>query len=437
MANDSRFGRLARLGGLTTKVTSGWIGQRVRSAFADEEGRRKLEERFHLESAAQMVETLGRLKGAAMKVGQSISLAAQHLDLPEDARALLNKLQSQGEPVPFERIRATVERELEGTLEAKFKSFDPHPLGTASLAQAHVAFLHDGSEVVVKVLHDGVDDALDTDLMALRGLLATGRALGRDKDELEGVFAEVRERLSEELDYLHEARNLHEFHRAFGADPDLRIPRHHPAYCTERVIVLDRLPGKPMTVFLQTATPEARQRAGLALARLFLDGAFRHRLLHADPHPGNFLFEEDGRVGLLDFGCVKRFDRFWIGHYARAVKAALIGDRAMLFQAVRDLGAWRGESEKGGDIIWDFCHSIIDPLQHGPHTLGTDDTAVEKVQAVVKRMWAVPEVVGPPDIVFLHRTLGGLYTMASQLKVTEDWPKMVMPYVDHAISEMR
>ncbi|MEL6179215.1 MAG: AarF/UbiB family protein, partial [Myxococcota bacterium] len=185
--------------------------------------------------------------------------------------------------------------------------------------------------------------------------------------------------------------------------------------------------------FIKTASPEAKQRAGITLAELFFEMAFVHRTLHADPHPGNYLFHDDGTVSMLDFGCVKRFNEFWIGTYARAVLAAFEGDRATLLQACRDLGAWTGDDPEAGDAITNFCETVVAPWQVGLYTLGSDDM-LQRVQPHVRRMWSFREIRGPRDIIFLHRTLGGLYTLARRLDVRYDWGAMLRHYLHHAIA---
>ncbi len=436
---ENRLARLARLGGLTTRLSTSWVGQRVREALTDDAGRRSLRETFQKQSAEQLVATLGQLRGAAMKFGQALSMAAEHLDLPEEVKAELSKLQAEGEPVPFETIRRTIEAELGRPVSELFGTIDPTPLGTASLAQAHAATLPDGREVVVKVLHDGVEEGVQADLLAVRTLMASARVVGgRTREEMDAIYDEVRERLLEELDYLQEAANIHAFRQAFGDDdPRVRIPRQHNRLCTERVIVLDRLPGKPLRTFLQTASPAQRQAAGINLAGLFFTMAFKHRLLHCDPHPGNYLFEEDGRIGLLDFGCVKRFRPSWIGRYAQAAVGAVDNDREAVLTACYDLGAWDGQDTEAADAIWDFCDTIVGPWRGRLYRVGShDDDIMDRVQPVAERIWRAKGVTGPRDIIFLHRTLGGIYTMGRQLGVEARWDEMVRREVQPALEAL-
>jgi predicted unusual protein kinase regulating ubiquinone biosynthesis (AarF/ABC1/UbiB family) len=421
---SSRLGRLARLGGLTTRVGSSYVGQRLKEAFTEADAR--VRQRLHQENAERIVETLGQLKGVAMKAGQSMAMLAAQLDLPAELRQRLESLHARGERVPFDAICATIEHELEGPLERFFRSVDAEPVGTASLAQAHGAVLLDGSEVVIKVQHEGVERDVEADLLALRAMVFAGRAAGRDRGELDEVYDEVRARLLEELDYLQEAANLHTFGELWAGDARVRVPRLVPSLCTSRVLVMQRMRGQTLDELLATGSAELRQQAGLNLAALVLDSVFVHHLLHADPHPGNYLFGAGGEVELLDFGCVKRFDPYWIGHYGRVVRAALDGDRAGVLASVRELGAWVGEDAAAGEAIWQFCDALVGPLRAGAYTIGgPEDRVLVRLQPALRELWRHPEVRGQRDVVFLHRTLGGVYAMCRRLEVRADWGALV------------
>jgi predicted unusual protein kinase regulating ubiquinone biosynthesis (AarF/ABC1/UbiB family) len=429
----SRWGRLAQLGQLTTRVGSSYVGQRLKEAFSEVDA--QVRERLHRENADRVVETLGQLKGVAMKAGQSIAMLAGQLDLPAEIRQRLDQLNARAERVPFDLIRAAIEEELEAPLGVHFAFVDPEPLGTASLGQAHAATLFDGTEVVVKVRHEGVERDVDADLLALRGLMLTGRAAGRDRAELDAIYDEVRARLLEELDYLQEAANLHTFRGLWEGDPRVLVPRLFPDLCTGRLLVMERLRGASLDEFLATATPEARRQAGLNLADLVLESTFVHRTLHADPHPGNYLFGPDGQVQVLDFGCVKRFDPYWIGHYARAVLAALDGDRAGVLSAARDLGGWVGHGEEAAEAIWQFCDALVGPLRLGEHTIGgPEDRALVRIQPALRELWRHPDIRGQRDVVYLHRTLGGVYAMCRRLEVRDDWSARLRPVLRTAIA---
>lgn len=426
--------RWARLGQLTTKLAGSVVSESIADAVRSPVERIRAQKRAQQRRAEELVSSLRRLKGAAMKLGQQAAVFARHLDLPDEVRERLGDLHDNAEPVDFEVIRATVEREL-GPLSERFATFDEAPVGTASLAQAHAATLLDGTEVVVKVLHPGIDESVRADLLAVRALLLGGRAMGRPAEEMRDMFDELEERLTEELDYEQEARNIAAFREAFGDDPRFRIPRVHEAYCTRRVLTMDRLHGLTVDAFVAASTPETRNRAGLNLADLFFESTFVHRTLHADPHPGNFLFEPDGRVGVLDFGCVKRFEPTWIGQYAALVSSALQGDREATLTATRAIGAWTGDDPEAGALIIAFCDAVVTPLREGPHTIGgSDDELLERLVPITKQIWQFTELRGPRHLLFLHRTLAGMYTLARTLETTADWPPLLQPHLDHAVA---
>ena len=412
-------------------MTAGLASREVSARFG-----RKSKRELRLQQAREMADKMSRLKGAAMKVGQQVAVMAAQLDLPDDIQGALSKLHAEAEPIPFETIEATLRSEFDAPIESLFAHIDRRPLGTASLAQAHAATLVDGRDVVIKVQHEGVRQSVDADLMAVRAILMTGRALGRDKAELDELFDEMRTRLHEELDLLQEAVNLQQFHEIYADDPRFAVPMHHPAMCTERVITLDRVAGRTLAEFARDASEETRHRAGIGMAELFLEMAFRHRLLHADPHPGNYLFADDGTVGLIDYGCVKRFNPFFIGNYAKLVLAALDRDDQAVLDATIGLEAWNGTGDEAGQVILDFCEAVVGPLRDNRiHVIGgSDDNVVERVGPIVERMLRHPQIRGPRDILFLHRTLGGMYALVRQLRVGARWEQVLRPHLEQAIA---
>lgn len=428
----SKLSRLAQLGALSTRVSTSYLGQRVAGIFQGDDARRASLERTHNDNAERIVANLGALKGAAMKVGQALAQVADGYGLPEEARAVLGKLHDRAEPVPYATIQRRVESELHGGIDTLFASFDPEPLGTASLGQAHAARLPDGTDVVVKVLHEGIDGSVHSDLVALRAVLQAGRVLRRPAEEVDAIFTEIGERLAEELDYRREAANLNEFRSFFEGDPEITIPRVHAGWSTARVLTMERLTGRPLAVFAATATPAAKQRAGLALGRSFLQMQYRLRVIHADPHPGNYLFTPDGRVGIFDFGCVRRMELEWIASYGECGLAARYDDRERLLNAalrIRSLTRRGVGAEE--DLLWELCRTIGIPFRGGPYTMGTpEDDVHERITALVPRLVVSKELRSPHEMVFLHRGLGGLYQILKQLKARADWGAM---FEEHAI----
>jgi predicted unusual protein kinase regulating ubiquinone biosynthesis (AarF/ABC1/UbiB family) len=431
----SKLGRMARLGGLSSRVSGSYLGQRIAGVFQDEDTRQAALRRLHLQNAERVVDTMSVLKGAAMKVGQYASVAAEALDLPEDVGRVFRKLTHQAEPIPFATIRAEIEASLDAGLDTLFDRFDPEPLGTASLGQAHAAWLPDGTPVVVKVLHRGIDQAVDADLSALRTMLLAGGMVGRRKEDLDPVFDEIRARLRDELDYYQEAANLEFFAKAFAVDPDVRVPRSVPSHSSERVLTMDRLVGMPVEAFADQAGPEARHRAGAALARTFHHSFYRLHALQADPHQGNYLVTREGQVGLIDFGCVRRFDPHWVHRYARFARGLFAGAREETLDHLVALEVIDADApESSRDRMWRLCDVIAGPFRL-PHFVagGPDDRLVELLRPMGAEVALDLHLHLPRELVFLDRSLMGTYLMLRTLRFGTDYGGFVLPYVEEAI----
>lgn len=430
----SRLGRIARLGGLTSRVSGSYLGQRLKGAFQDSETAQAALRTLHLENAERVVETMGSLKGAAMKVGQSLALAVDGMDLPPEVSGILGKLNDKAEPVPFPIIKAAVERELEAPLHQLFASFDPRPLGTASLAQAHAATLPGGRRVVVKVLHHGIEDSVDSDLAALKSILVAGRMLRRPKEEMDAIFEEIRERLHEELDYYREAANLEHFGRYLKVD-GVEVPRAVPERSTGRVLTMDRVEGRNLDAFLADSSPEAQQAAGVRLVEAFHAMYYELRALHADPHGGNYLFRDDGTIGILDFGCVKTFSPWWVGDYARMARGLVDGDRALCLRGARAIEVLRSGDPEAEDALMALGQAICAPLQVDRFVAGAeDDRTLDNVKKALGPVLKRSDLQGPRDLVFLHRSLGGIYGMLRKLRCDHTYRATFLKYTSHAIA---
>ncbi len=431
----SKFSRLAQLGSLSTRVGGSYLTQRISGIFQDEEGRKKSLDKAHVENAERIVTNLGSLKGAAMKVGQAVAQVADGLNMPPEARAMLGRLHDKAEPVPFIDIRRRVEKELGGDLGSLFKTFDEEPVGTASLGQAHGAVLPDGTQVVVKVLHDGIEDSVGSDMSALKTMLLAGRVLQRDRAEVDEIWAEITARLQEELDYRQEAANLQFFRRLLtqgrpeDRDPDVTIPFVHEGWSTGKVLTMERIAGRPLSVFAATASTAAKQRAGVTLGRTFLKMEYLWRAVHADPHPGNYLFTPEGKVGILDFGCVRRYDVKWMASYAKVGLAAVQGDRETCVSECIPLGCLTERHPEADELLWKLCSSIGEAFRPGGFTMGgPDDHVQDEVTRMMPAIIAQHRLKAPRELVYLHRALGGTHQLMKALKAHTDWRSLFLAY---------
>jgi predicted unusual protein kinase regulating ubiquinone biosynthesis (AarF/ABC1/UbiB family) len=234
---------------------------------------------------------------------------------PPEVRAVLARLQNEAPPMPFERVAAVLEDELGGTPDELFAEFSREPMAAASLGQVHRARLHDGRDVVVKVQYPGIDQALRSDIDNL-GMVVKTMAFAHRALDGRRYFHELAEELAHELDYSREGRLAREFALASAGLPDIVVPEIVDERTSTRVLTMQHIPGQTLRTFLASKPVNAERLRVSGLLIRAIHGSFLvDGTVHADPHPGNFLVMPDGRLGVLDFGSVKRFSReFFEGH---------------------------------------------------------------------------------------------------------------------------
>ena len=272
------------------------------------EKRQEAANRQQIKAAHQLVRVLGGMRGAAMKVGQTLSAVDLGLvpdELRPEMQEILAELQHSAKPVSFDSIRKVAEADLGTRINSAFGDFDPEPIAAASIGQVHRATLKDGREVAVKIQYPGIAEAIQSDMKNMRLGLKLLNVIAPGIDTA-AIADELRERIAEELDYELEAQNHRAMARAYRGHPFITVPDAITDLSRERVIVSEYVEGKRFAEAKQAATQPERNRIGEILTRFYVNGPLRHRLLNGDPHPGNSLFLGDGRVAFLDFGFFKR-----------------------------------------------------------------------------------------------------------------------------------
>src|ERR1700759_3478736 len=301
-----RIARTARVGGLVTGQGVRWAGMRTANRVRSPERAAAAQNERTAALVNELVEQLGRMRGAAMKVGQVLSMV--ELDgLPEDQRdvlqAKLAELRDDVPPVPFSKLERLMRDEFGGPLGRVFSDFDERAFAAASIGQVHRATTLDGADVVVKVQYPGVAEAVETDLRNAMLLLPLVKRLAPGLDA-KALAAEMRERISEELDYELEAQNQRRIGRLIRGHPFVLVSRVHTDLSTRRVLVSEYVGGEGFEA-VRRADEAQRDRYGEIVFRLHFGLLYRHRIALGDPHPRNYLLTPDGRVCFLDFGLVR------------------------------------------------------------------------------------------------------------------------------------
>lgn len=290
---------------------------------------------------AALADELDAMKGMAMKVGQILSY--MDVPLPDEAQAALARLQRGAQPLAFHAIVEVIEESLGAPVESLFDAVDPEPVAAASIGQVHRGVLA-GEPVAIKVRYPGVIETFESDLARMDTL--AGLASLATVVDGKAIVAELGARLKEECDYRIEARWQAAFRRAFAHAEGITVPEVISERSTEAVLTSRWIDGLDLEAFAG-APQEARSRAGLRLAHVAWHSLFVLQTANVDPHPGNVLFAPDGAITLLDYGCVRRFDDWFVAAWRELFALMLDGvdgqsaEFARAVQATRMVGGER------------------------------------------------------------------------------------------------
>jgi predicted unusual protein kinase regulating ubiquinone biosynthesis (AarF/ABC1/UbiB family) len=291
-----------RLGRLGLTLTGSYLGYQAQNLFLGEEQRAERQHRFQQKASRRVRQELQSLKGAAMKIGQIFSL--QTHALPEDAIQELATLQMHAPAMHASLTRAQFKSSLGKYPEEIFREFDPEPFAAASLGQVHRALTKSGEPVAVKIQYPAIRASIENDFKLVRSATFPGRLTGHTPS---AVFDEIERGFLEETDYVHEGKNLDFFGSGLNKFTYLTIPRVYWDFTTDRVLTMSFVEGLTMAAFLKTKPSQPiRDAVGSHLVELYYFQLHKLKTVHADHHPGNYLFQADGNIGLVDFGCAKR-----------------------------------------------------------------------------------------------------------------------------------
>jgi aarF domain-containing kinase len=304
------FSRIWTLGSLQARVTAGYLAYWLRSRFSDAGEKQRLKSEANLEAALKLFGAMGYLRGAVMKVGQMLANLPEVV--PEEFAEVLSALHFEAPPMHYALVREVFLDEFGREPEEMFASFDRQAFAAASLGQVHRARLKSGEEVAVKIQYPGIARTIRTDLRNLR-LLLQPMCLTKDWQDTLDKLADIEGMLLMETDYEQEARFTREARLLFTAADQVAVPRVYDDYSTGRVLTTEYLRGCHLDDFLARGpSQEERDHFTHLLTVATFRVYYRLHWFFADPHPGNFIFMEDGRLGLIDFGCTRAMtDEDW------------------------------------------------------------------------------------------------------------------------------
>jgi predicted unusual protein kinase regulating ubiquinone biosynthesis (AarF/ABC1/UbiB family) len=426
---DGRLSRLARLGSLATGVAGGMLAEGARQLAAGK--RPKVSELVLTPANARRVaEQLAQLRGAAMKVGQLMSMDAGNL-LPPELAEILARLREDARTMPMSQVVQVLETHWGKGWEEGFERFSFTPCAAASIGQVHRARTRAGEELAIKLQYPGVRRSIDSDVDNVATLLRVSGLLPRSLD-LAPLLAEAKRQLHNEADYRCEADNLQRFGALLADAVEFVLPQPVAALTRSDILAMSWVDGVAVESLADAAQP-LRDRIASRLIGLLFRELFEFRLIQTDPNFANYRFDTASeRLVLLDFGATRAYSATVVEAYRRLMAGAIRGDRAAIGTAAQEIGYFQDKLHAHQrDAVLDLFATACEPLCHtGAYDFGASDLAVRLRDAGLKLslerdFWHTP----PADALFLHRKLGGLYLLAARLRARVDVAALAKPWL--------
>jgi predicted unusual protein kinase regulating ubiquinone biosynthesis (AarF/ABC1/UbiB family) len=443
----SRLGRLAKLGALAPRALP-MAAEAVRRAMQgkrspedEAEASRRLAQNAK-KTAEAMLQTLGEMKGLPLKLGQMASyidgLAPPGYE--EKFQRVLTRLQQKAPPLSPEAAVKVVREDLGGHPREIFAEWEDEPFAAASIGQVHRAVTRGGERVAVKVQYPGIDKAIENDLKSLSMLEAMIAPIGRRYQSKE-VLSEIRSVFLAEVDYGKEAEAADMFRRVHEEDREIVIPRIVHSLSTKRVLTMELIGGSDYAAFCEDAPQREHDEAGETLARFMFRALWRHGLLYADPHPGNYRFLGGGRVAFLDFGCHRLIAAPLVEGMKRYVRALQRGDIDEFHRACMEVLGYDPKDPETWALYTEYTKLVLQPLVCEGRFKYTKEFARQSVAFLVrggKKIVFKPDatlvnlpapIQMPSDFTFVNRLQWGFGSVLAGLGAEADWRRIVEPWL--------
>jgi len=413
----SRTSRLLKLGSLATRVAGNVVAEGSKR-WVKGESPKMSELLLTQKNLTEVADKLARMRGAAMKMGQLLSMDAGTL-LPAELAALLARLQAQGMVMPKTQLLDTLERSWGDQWMDQFSYFSFDPVAAASIGQVHKARLDNGEELAIKVQFPGVAQSIDSDIDNVVSLLRMSGLIPRSLD-LDDLIAEARHQLHLEADYLAEAQHINQYAQAlssFRLNEHLQMPSCYERLTSKEILTMSFVEAQALDAWL-VQHPEDAARVLAIMLELFFTEMLHFNLMQTDPNPANYQVQPETRqLVLLDFGAVRAFDRSFVARYKQAIDMAIAQSRDGLQRALEELGFFaKGTEVANREVVLDIFMLAAEPLRaEGEYDFGASDLArrIQQRGMSVSRdpnAWHTP----PADVLFLHRKMGGMYLLAAK-----------------------
>jgi len=428
----TRLGRLARLGFTAGEIAIGGVTEGVRRL-----SRVSVDDAHNIfltaANAQKLAKRLAGMRGAAMKMGQMLSMESADI-LPREFADALAVLRDSANTMPLTQIRRVMGREFGKGWEDKFIDFDFMPIAAASIGQVHRVQTIDGRDLALKIQYPGVAKSINSDVDNMAMLLRLLKLLPGEFD-IAPIIDEAKRQLHQEADYLQEAEYLRNYRELVRDEKRFVVPRVHDDLTTRRVLAMDYVEGEPLESLGENGVPqELRDSVASLLEHLVFRELLEFRTMQSDPNFANYLYQpEEDRIVLLDFGSTVTFEKEFTDNYARIARALIEEDDGAARHYAESIGYLvPGNSDEHAEQILDMIRLICEPLRYDEaYDFGTSDLFARGRDAGMEMMLGDMSeyTVPPPETMFLHRKLVGSYMLCHRIGARINVQKLILPFL--------
>lgn len=424
-----RISRFSKFASLATRVAGNVIAEGTKQIAKGNKPKAK-DLLLTPQNIARLTDQLAHLRGAAMKLGQMLSMDAGDVLEPELAD-ILSRLRSDADPMPAKQLNAVMESSLGTNWKAEFLSFNFKPIASASIGQVHQAYSDAGDNLAVKVQYPGIRKSIDSDVDNVGTLLKVVGLIPESVD-YKGLIEEAKKQLHNEADYAREAQFAIRYHDALKEHPHFVVPKIHTESCSDSVLAMEFIDGSPIEQ-IEHYDQSTRDFVMHSLLELLFRELFEFKMVQTDPNFANYLYIENTRqIGLLDFGATREYSERFSTGYRQAFASVVNNDEQGLNDALEQIGFFSqtilpDQRQAILDLVKMACEPMLvdEPYDFKASGLAQELREAGTILSMEQEYWHTP----PADALFLHRKIGGMYLLAARIGAKVNIRQLVLPYL--------